>query len=52
MRKEISKEEEEKLQDIFYYAENFDWNLPMEAYNDRNLYNKECLRGTVVYLIL
>ena len=45
------KEEEEKLKDIYYYADNFDWNLPNEAMTDRKQYNLECLKGTVVYVL-
>lgn len=47
----LDEEEEEKLSDIYYYADNFSWNLPQEAIYDRWYYTVECLKGTCVYLI-
>ena len=46
----IDEEEEEKLSDIYYYADNFSWTLPLEAINDRKYYTIECLKGTLPYL--
>ena len=36
---------------VWYYADNFSWNLPMEAQYDRWYYTKECLKGTACYLM-